>query len=440
MLKKIKSLQQNQGFIKYFKNISWLFLERVFRMIVGLFVGVWVARYLGPEQFGIFSYAQSFVGLFVVISSLGLNDIVVRELLKDKFKKDELLGTVFFMRLLGAFIVLIILALAINFTSGDSYTNTLIFIIASSTIFQSFNVIDFYFQSKVLSKYVVYSNLIALLISSIIKITLILNEASLIYFAMVVVFESFVLACGYIYFYLKNNQSIRDWRFIKSVAKNLLKDSYPLILSGLVISIYMKMDQIMIFEMLGSGAVGQYSAALRLSEVWYFIPMIIASSLFPAILNAKKISEKLYYERIQKLYDLLVWIAVFISVMMSLSSNLVVELLYGKEYSETGSVLIIYIWASVFVFLGVASSKWFLSENLQKYSFYRTLCGAIINLILNYILIPIYSIYGAAVATLISQIFASYLFNAFNKKLRYTFLLQTNALFLPLRVLGVKFG
>lgn len=445
MIHKIKSLQNNQGFIKYFKNTSWLLSEKIFRLVVGLFVGVWVARYLGPEKFGIFSYAKSFVGLFITIASLGLNGIVIRELVKDESRKDELLGTAFWLKLMGALAVLIFLAIAINFTSNDQYTNILIFIIASATIFQSFNVIDFYFQSKVLSRYVVFANIISLFLSSVVKIGLILFEAPLIAFAWVVLFDSFVLACGFIYFFLKTNNinipiTLDNLKFKGATAVSLLKDSWPLILSGIVISIYMKIDQVMIKEMLDSEAVGQYAAAVRLSEAWYFIPMVIASSLFPAIINAKKQSEELYYARLQKLYDLVVWMAIAIALPMTFLSDWIINILYGSDYNQSADVLMIHIWAGVFVFLGVASSKWFLIENLQVYSFYRTLAGAIINIILNYILIPIHGIFGAAISTLVSQAIASYLFNMTNKKLRRTFLLQTNAFLLLFRKFGVKFG
>jgi len=426
--------------MKYLKNTVWLLSEKILRIIVGLFVGVWVARYLGPEQFGLFSYAQSFVGLFTAVATLGLDSIVVRELVKDETQRDKLIGTAFWLKIIGAFLVMLILAIAINFTSNDNQANILVFIIASSTIFQSFNVVDFYFQSKVMSKYVVFANLISLFLSSIIKIILLLNEASLVAFAWVIVFDSFVLACGFIYFYIKNSLSVLKWKFDKIIAIELLKDSWPLILSGVVISIYMKVDQVMIKEMLGNAQVGQYAVAVRLSEIWYFIPMVIVSSLFPAIINAKKDNEDLYYSRLQKLYDLMAWMGIVIAILMTFLSDWIVDLLYGAAYSQASSVLMIHIWTAIFVFLGVASSNWFVAENLQKYAFYRTLAGAIVNIILNFILIPIYSIYGAAVATLISQIIASYLYNGTNKKTLITFKLQTNAILLPLRKIGVKFG
>jgi O-antigen/teichoic acid export membrane protein len=435
----LKSLINHEGFIKYFKNTSWLLAEKILRMIVGVFVGVWIARYLGPEQFGLFSYSQSFVGLFTAIATLGLDGIVVRELVKDKSRKDELIGTAFWLKVMGAFGVLLILAVVVNFTSNDTYTNTLVFIIASATIFQSFNIVDMYFQAKVMSKFVVYANIISLFISSLVKISLILNDAPLIAFAWVVLFDSFVLAMGFIYFYIKNNSTfkIQHLKFNKSTAVDLLRDSWPLILSGIVISIYMKIDQVMIKEMLGNEAVGQYAAAVRLSEAWYFIPMVISASLFPAIVNVKKVSKKLYYARLQKLYDLMVWIAIVIALPMTFMSDWLVELLYGGQYNESGGVLMIHIWAGVFVFLGVASSKWFLAENLQILSFYRTFYGMIINIAINFILIPKYGIEGAAIATIIGQSFATYFSDLLNQKTRRNFLIKTKTIFIW-RIINVK--
>lgn len=449
MIKKLKSIQNHQGYMKYFKNTAWLLGEKILRMVVGLFVGIWVARYLGPQQFGLFSYAQSFVGLFTAIATLGLDGIVVRELVKDETRRDELIGSAFWLKLMGAFGVLIILAIAVNFTSSDAYTNALVFIIASATVFQSFNVIDFYFQSKVLSRYVVFANIISLFISSLIKIVLILNEAPLIAFAWVILFDSFILALGYIYFYIRSRhceqseaihqntviaskakQSILNSTFNKATAVSLLKDSWPLILSGIVVSIYMKIDQVMIMEMMDAEAVGQYAAAVRLSEAWYFIPIVIASSLFPAIINAKKQSEELYYARLQKLYDLMVWIAIAIALPMTFLSDWLVNLLYGEQYNQAGSVLMIHIWAGIFVFLGVASGKWFMAENLQMLSFWRTFYGMVLNVILNFVFIPKYGIQGAAIATLVSQVVAAYLSDLFSKKTKRMFYMKTNSFFM----------
>lgn len=425
---KLEELSSHQGFMKYFKNTSWLLGEKILRLIVGVFVGIWVARYLGPKQFGLFNYAQSFVGLFAVTATLGLDGIVVRELVKDKTITEVIIGTAFWLKLIGAIVSIILLTIAINFTSNDSYTNILFFIIASATIFQAFNVIDFYFQSEVLSRYIVYANTISLFLSSIIKIILILNGADLLSFTWVILFDSLVLSLGFIYFFVKrSNVKIKNIRFDKQIAIALLKDSWPLFLSGIVISIYMKVDQVIIKQLLGSEEVGQYAAATRLSEAWYFIPMVIASSLFPAIISAKNQSKELYYSRLQKLYDLMVWMSIAIALPMTFLSDTIVNIVYGSQYNEAGSVLMIHIWTGVFVFLGVAFSGYLSVENLTKKAFYRTLLGAILNVILNYILIPKYGINGSAIATLLGQFISNYLYDLFDKDLHDQLKMKTMA-------------
>jgi O-antigen/teichoic acid export membrane protein len=413
-------------------------------MVVGLFVGIWVARYLGPKQFGLLSYVQSFVGLFTVVATLGLDSIVIRELVKDQSRNDQLLRTVFLLKLIGAFGVLLTLALAINFTSNDSYINALVFIIASASIFHSFNVIDLYFQSRVLSKYVVFANIISLCISSILKVSLILHEAPLEAFAWVVLFDSFILASGLIYFYFvknpDNHQALATlprklfvFEFNAKIAISLMKDSWPLILSGMVVAIYMRVDQVMIKEMMNAAAVGQYAAAVRLSEVWYFIPMVITSSLFPAMINAKNQNESIYYVRLQRLYDLIVWIAIAIAIPMTFLSDWIVTLLFGEQYSQAGGVLMVHFWAGIFVAFSFITSKHINIINRQSLTMIATLIGAVSNVILNFVLIKKFGVVGAAYATLISYALTNYLILFFFKDLRKLFFMINKSIFVVTR-------
>ncbi|MEY8714820.1 flippase [Francisella philomiragia] len=412
------NINLSEGFKKYFANTGWLFIGNISRMLASLVVGIWVARYLGPKEFGILNYATSFVALFSVLTTLGLDGIVVRELVKDSSKSNNILGTAFGLKLLGFFALLIILLGVLYFAGESLYTKSIILIVALSTMMQSFNVLDFYFQSQVKSKFVALANLISLVISSITKIILILCGAELIYFAAVIVLDSFTLSLGFIYFYQsKKFGNIKKWRFKLAFAKSLLRDSWPLILSGLAVSIYMNIDQVMINHMLGAEEVGQFAAAVRISTVWYFVPVVICSSLFPAIINAKKVSEELYYARLQRLYDLMVWTAIVIAIPMTFMSDWIVNLLYGQQYNQAGSVLMIHIWAGVFIALSVASAKWLINESLQHLALIRTITGAVINVLLNCYLIPIYGIVGAAWATLISYMFAYLLSYSFNKNL-----------------------
>jgi len=284
---KLKEILNHSGFRRYFTNISWLFVENMLRIIAGLFVGIYVARYLGPEKFGILSYALAFVGLFGAVADLGLDTITVRELVNYPNRRDVYLGTVFWLKVVGAFTMLALIGIAVQFTSNDSTTNLYIFISASGLIFQSFQVVDFYFQSKVLSKYVSICKMIQLTISSLVKLYFIFIKADLLWFVIIILIDHVLLAISLLFAYWQQRNGMFFSHFKFRIAKEMLKDSWPLILSGVTVMIYLRIDQIMIKEMLSETELGLYSAAVKLAEVWYCIPAIVTISLFPAIINAK---------------------------------------------------------------------------------------------------------------------------------------------------------
>lgn len=417
-----------QGFKRYFVNTSWLMFNRVLTMIVVLTVGIFVARYLGPKQFGLLSYALSFVALFTALSALGLNGILIREIVKAPELRDELLGTAFCLKAGGAILMSVCIAVTIPFTHNDSQTNIMIAMIAFSVIFQAFDVIDFNFQAAVRSKYVVYAKLVSLVASSLTKLIFIWISAPLLWFAYVYLIDAIVCSSGLVAVYLKTTGKVWHWKWRKHTAKKLLKDSWPMILSGMAISIYMKIDQVMIKEMLGAKAVGNYAAAVRLSEAWYFIPMSITSSVFPAIINAKKKGEDFYYQRLQKLYDLMVWLAVIIALPTTFLATLIIKVLYGEAFLSAAGVLKIHIWAGIFVFLNNATWRWHLTENNQKLAFVRLIIGALFNIIFNFFLIKKYGIVGAAFATLLSYSIAVYWGQLIFKQSHKIFLLHSKAL------------
>jgi len=441
MLTKFYALRERQGFMRYFYNTSWLLGERIFRMAVGLFVGIWIARYLGPEQFGLFSYVQSFVGLFAVIATLGLDGIVVRELVKDESKRDELLGTAFWLKLMGAFVVLAILAVAIIFTSNDSYTNTLVFIIASATIFQSFNVIDFYFQSKVMGKYITFANVISLFLSSIIKVIFIVINAPLIAFAWMILFDSFILALGYIYFYIKNISDVTFKIFIfnKSLAMLLLKDSWFFILILISAMIYERIDQVMIKEMLDITSVGLYSVSTRIYAVVVGFSPIFAYSFQTALISAHQISIEQFEKRLILLYSLAIWTILPTSIVISFYAQEIISLVFGEKYAGAEESLKIYIYCSVFAFIGGISSRWFIIYNSQKFMTTYLLMSAFLNIILNTFLIPKYGIYGAGLASVIAFSFSATFSNLLHSKTYRNFELQCLSIGYPLILIYRKF-
>ena len=422
----------SQAFKKYFANTSWLFGQRVFKLVISFIVNIYMIRYLGPTNFGLLSYAISFAGIFTAISTLGLDSIIVRELVNYPSKRDELLGSTFYLKLFGAFLSIIFIGITLLITSEEGFTSILILIISSSVLFQTLNIVDFYFQAKVEIKNSAIAQFIGLIISSLFKVVLILLKAQLIYFAFAFTLEFFLISIGFVTVYKFKKLNLFKWRFNKSLALNLIKDSWPLILSGLVIAIYMKIDQVMIKNILSDTEVGYYAAAVRISESWYFIPMAICTSLFPSIINAKKINSILYMNRMQKLYDILTWFAVAVAVPITLFSTFIVGILFGQEYISSAPVLTIYIWAGLPVSLGVASSQFLVNENLTKISFSRTLIGMIVNVILNFIFIPIYGIIGSALATLISYSLATFSIGFSKKTFGQLKLMMNSILFITL--------
>jgi len=440
MITKIKAIFSQGGFLRYLKNTSWLMGEKFFRIIAAFLIGVWVTRYLGPERFGVLSYAQSFVAIFGAFSSLGLNDIITREMVKTEGRKNVLLGTAFGLQTFGSLIVMFFLLVSILYSDKDPLTEKIIIIFGLITFINSFGVIGSYFNSRVRSKFIAIPSFIGLLLSSVVKIILIYAEAPLLYFVYLLVFDMLFIVGGQIWFYQKEERSILHWKFSFKVAKTLLKDSWPLILSSIVISIYMKIDQVMIQELINNKAVGEYSAAVRLSEAWYFIPTVICASLFPAIINAKAKSAILYKSRLQRLYDLMVVLGLSIAIPVTFLSDWIIQLLYGEVFASAAPVLNIHIWTGIFVFLGVANQKWFINENLQKYNILCLGFGMVSNVVLNFIMIPSYGIVGAAYASLISQLIASVLGPIVFSKTRESFFMMLKSLFLisPIKQLWVK--
>jgi len=385
-------------------NTGWLFGDRLLRMGMGLLVGAWMARYLGPEQFGLFNYAIAFAALFSAIATLGLNGIVVRDLVKEPESADITLGTTFLLQILGGLLALACAIVAITLARpDDTLAKLMVSVLGFAMVFRATEVVKYWFESQVQTKYTVWSESGVFLLFCAIRIFLILKHAPLMAFVWASFAEGALAAAGLLAVYVWRRGSPGAWRLQYERAISLLKDSWPLILSGLAIMLYMRIDQIMLGQMLGDEAVGIYSAAVRISEVWYFIPIAIASSVFPAIIETKKQSEHLYSSRLQQLYDLMALLSLLVAITMTFLSGQLIVLLFGQEYTQSGSVLAIHVWAGVGVAISAVHGKWLLAEDLQKYGLLYTTSGCLINLVLNFYLIPRLGLQGAAYATVLAQ-------------------------------------
>lgn len=390
-------------------NSGWLLADKALRMGVGLFVGVWLARYLGPEQYGLWNFAVVFAGLFGMFAELGLEGIVIRELVKRPESRNVILGSAFLLKQIGGALALTLALWAIIFTHGDEkLTLWLVGISAVGYLFQSINVVDYYFQSKVQSKYTVISANSAFILVTLVKIYLLIISAPLIAFACAGLCEVVLTALFLLIAYRANHLRMREWQYDRQEMIKLLNESWPLMLAGLAVMLYMRIDVVMLQEMVGDREVGIYAAATRISEIWYFLPSIIVASVSPAIINAHSADPEKYISRLKQLYFVMTWMAVGIALPLSLLSGAMVSFLFGKDFAEAAPVLAIHLWASIAVFLGVASSQYLLVESLQKISFYRTLIGLIVNVMLNLVLIPDMGAKGAAIATVISYFVATF--------------------------------
>ncbi|PSO52330.1 MAG: flippase [Cyanobacteria bacterium QS_7_48_42] len=436
MLTKLTKVSQrlSPGLRRIIQSVGWLSGERVLRMAVTLFVGIYVVRYLGPQAYGKLSYAASFVGLFEAITKLGLDGIVVRNVVQDENSTQEILGTAFGLRLMSSLGIFALIVGTSWSVAEEPQVRWMMVIIATGLVLQSTQVIGLWFQSEVLSGPIARVRIIAFFATAGAKLLFIALGLPLIFFAWAMLLEILLKAVGMMGMYFHHGQSMAHWKMKWGKARGLLKDSWPLILSGVMVTIYMKIDQVMLGNLASNEAVGNYAAAVRLTEVWYFIPTAICSSVFPAIMRAKQRSEEEYYQRWQQLYDIMAWVSIVIAVGMTFLAGTLITTLLGAQYAEAATILALYIWATPFVFLGVARGKWFVAENLTKFSFITTSLGAVVNVVLNLVLIPSYQGMGAALATVISQAVSAYIiFLVYPPFWRIGWML-IKALFIPLRI------
>lgn len=428
---KIQKIVSHQGVKRYAANTSWMLAEQMLRILSGLFVGVWVARYLGPEQFGLFSYVLAFTSIFAGIAKLGMDGIIVRDLVQFPSKNNSYLGTAFWLKAIGGLISLLLILAILPFASNNKVTNLYILIVAAGTLFQSFEVVEFYFQSRVLAKVVSICKTIQLTLSTLLKVYLVLTGADLVWFVLVTALDTISLAICYFASYKMFSSSGFYRCFDIGVAKKILKDAWPLIFSTLFYMLYTRIDQIMIKEILGERDVGIYSVATKLSELAYVLPMLITASMFPAIISAKETSVALYRKRLQKLYTFLIWLSIGIALTSTLLSNWLIDVFFGEAYQEAAAILKVHAWSIVFISIGYVFGKFILAENLVLISLYRTLLGAMSNIILNYFFIPLYGAIGAAYATLISLFITHYASDVLNKKLYGQLVMKTMAIIHP---------
>jgi len=390
------------GLKRYTTNTLWALIVRTINTVAAFFVTIYLVRYLGPENYGQLSYAISFVGLFSIIASLGLDNILYRDLIKYPEKRNEYLGSAFILKLLSGILATGLTVIFALLLSEDDVSRMVIFILASTFIFNAFNIIGYEYQANVAQKYTSIITLIVSLSLNILKLIVIFLGQGIVYIGLVLLLEAVLYATLLIYIRTHHYGKISAWRFDKIIAIQLLKDCWPFIFIAAFTTIYVRIDQVMLKPLVDSSAVGLYDAAVRIAEVWLFIPAIIASSLFPAIVNAKSVGVHEYKKRLIGLSGFMVLLGVLVALPLSILAEPLMVLLYGPAFTASAAVFVIYVWAGIWASLDIVTRFFLIAENRKVLIFVTSFLTAILNILLNLYLIPKYGIIGAAWSTFIS--------------------------------------
>ena len=405
-----------------------LFVGRVGSLVIKMVVNILLARYLGRLDNGILSGGTVYIYFFSAVATLGLDQFIVKELHQFPHNRDQILGTSFWMKIFAGFCCIPLIYLAFTIYPAKDTPYSYVFIFSFIGVIQAFTVIDAFFQSQVQSKYIMQVQIAGNLISAAVKLFLIFNKMAIVWFVYAYTFDFLLISIGYYFTYQSKQRNIFNWSFSFKLSKKLLKYSWPLMLSGIMVALYMRIDQIMLQNMYSVKEAGAYQTVSNFSEAWNFIPAIIVTSLFPAILNAKRDDPTRYKNRIQHLYDLMVYLSLPVAIIITFASPLIYKLL-TPEYAYAAPTLSVHIWSGVFVFLGAASSQYLIAENYNKLTFIRTGFGALVNIVLNLILIPKMGMMGAAIATLIAYASATF-FILFIPKVKDQAMMMFKSLFL----------
>lgn len=398
-LERIKNLSEK----KIIKNTGWLVFGQIYQMGISLVVGLLTARYLGPSNYGTITFAASLVSIFSIIVTLGLEGVVVRELVANRDNEGDILGTSIVMQLIASMFSFLAIYISIYFLKPNDHVMFIVcFLQSIMLMFKPFEIIEYWYQSMLKSKISTIVKSVSYTCVSLYKVILLITAKSVVWFAFSTSLDMLIIAILYVILF--HRQSVHRLNFSLKTAKNLISQSYHFIISGLMVVIYSQMDKIMIGQMLDEKQVGIYSAAITLCSLWVFIPRAFTNSARPMIMELRNNNEELYRKRLTQLNAGIWWIGIVFALGITVLAKPLILILYGEAYIDGSTALVISVWFSVLASLSEPRGIWILCENKNKYVKRYLMWGTIVNLILNFLLIPYLGINGSAIATLVTQI------------------------------------
>lgn len=404
--------------------------DYIFSLTASLIVGIAVARYLGPEMYGIIAFATAVYTLLVIIVSLGIDDIIMKDMMQHEEKQGSIQGSALFVKSAAAFLVygIVFIYFLINYSGEKLYS---VLIITGAVLFQPLSVFSCIFLINAQAKYTSLARMISYTLSSLLKIILIIFKAPVTYFAFAVFIDYAVLYLTVILMYKYKKYTVSGWYIDISYIKYILKSAVPLFTAVLFYTFYQKVTVIIISSMYSDYASGIYSAAARLTEIWYLVPAVLMTAFYPAVVKAKQISEEEYNKRIKALFYVTTVPFILMAFFAALLSPFIIKILYGEKYIESSIVLSLTIWSVPFISFYIISSKWFILENKVKHLLLRSALSFILIIFLGCILGSLYYLKGFSIAVVVSSFISFFLIDLFFKDTRELFFIKLLSIFLP---------
>lgn len=401
-----------------FQNAAWIIGCKILQSLLNLVIGLFTARYLGPSNYGVITYVASVVAFAMPIMQLGLNQTLVKEFIKAPEREGEILGTSLCINIISSIFCMIgTVAFVMIFDAGDTETILVCALYSLTLIFQATEMTQFWFQSKLLSKYPSIATLVAYIFVALYKIYLLVTQRDILWFALSNVLDYFLVSVILISFYKKvGGQRLRfDWR----MGREMLSRSKYYIIPSLMVMIFQHTDRIMIKTMIGEAETGMYSAAITCIGISGFVFSAVIDSARPLILETKGQNHALYERRMIQFYSVITWMSIAQSIGMTLLAKPLIYILYGADYAQSAKILTVAVWYVTFGYYGSIRNVWILAEGKQKYLTGINVVGAVVNILLNWYLIPLWGAIGAAIASLITQFFTNVVIGFIFKPIRH---------------------
>lgn len=411
-----------------FINISWLFVGKVYSLIIGMLVNVFMVRYFGPEQNGVYNYAISYVAIFNGISLMGIENVITKEFRRGVRKADDIMVSSIFIRCAGCLLSFVSILVSCYVFQVENSRIWMIFISALPCIANIFGGVTGWFYAQSQTKYIAIAQAAAHTICAVLKIIFVLLKKDVQSFLAVTAAETFIVLIFEWLCFAKEKKI--SFTFQKSTCKYLFVQGLPIIIGSIAHIVFMKVDQLMIGEMLGDYELGIYSVAVRIAELWYFIPTMVVSVLLPTLVDFKEKDTEIFSYYLQKYMSLMVLIGYLSGFLTTLFAKPLILVLFGKEYISAAPILCIYIWAGIFINMSELRGSYFVIMEYTHYSLWCNLIGAITNVIFNFYLIPLIGSMGAVVATLLSYALYAYISSFLIKNMRSMGKIQTKAFLL----------